>query len=247
MASELASHGRKTDSMVMHISPEELEMMEELFPGNLTVNPDTGMIEAWAWLAAVGKAIAAGASKVGPAIAEGVSKVGPALEKGISKAGTGLSKITEPLGKVGTMMGGQGGYGEAGGLVGPAQDPGLLGGLQENVSTFKGGLNNMLDKTGTTQEQRSALMGAYNQGKGGGGSMDTSSLNPNNFATGYPGPVTNAGVNPVAGGAVDPYAGMPPGAGQSLLEMYGKRSGGRGRASEQRRMREMMMSMMGPR
>jgi hypothetical protein len=78
--------------------------------------------------------------------------------------------------------------------------------------------------------------------------MDTSSLNPNNIATAYPGPVTNAGVNPVAGGAVDPYADLPPGGiipGQSLVEMYGKRSGGR--ASEQRRMREMMMSIMGTR
>ena len=50
MASGLASLGRKGDSMLVHMSPEEVGSLQKMalaHGGSLTINPDTGLPEAY--------------------------------------------------------------------------------------------------------------------------------------------------------------------------------------------------------
>ena len=49
---EIASMGRNGDTMLMHIQPGELEGLQSLL-GPVTMNPDTGNPEAFAWFAAL--------------------------------------------------------------------------------------------------------------------------------------------------------------------------------------------------
>ena len=47
MADELASRGRYGDSMLLHVRPDELQGLASL--GTLTINPDTGLPEAFSF------------------------------------------------------------------------------------------------------------------------------------------------------------------------------------------------------
>lgn len=49
-ARELAAYGRKGDSLLLHVSPEEVGILSMITPGGLTKNPQTGQPEAWASL-----------------------------------------------------------------------------------------------------------------------------------------------------------------------------------------------------
>ena len=68
MAGEVASRGRYGDSMLMHVNPAEVAIMEQMVPGSITTNPDTGYPEAFVWsipmimmaLGAVGGGVAGG-------------------------------------------------------------------------------------------------------------------------------------------------------------------------------------------
>ena len=47
MAEVLADRGRYGDSMLMHVSPSEVQAVSQAFPGMITTNPDTGQPEAF--------------------------------------------------------------------------------------------------------------------------------------------------------------------------------------------------------
>lgn len=49
-AQHLASKGRNGDSMLVHMNPIEVAWLNEQTPGGLTINPDTGQPEAFAFL-----------------------------------------------------------------------------------------------------------------------------------------------------------------------------------------------------
>jgi hypothetical protein len=49
LAEQVASKGRGGDSILMHIQPEELAGIAALLGQDLTINPETGMPEAWSW------------------------------------------------------------------------------------------------------------------------------------------------------------------------------------------------------
>jgi len=111
MADELASRGRYGDSMLLHVRPDELQGLASL--GTLTINPDTGLPEAFSFKSLLPAVGAIGATFL----------LGP--------AGLGL------LGGTGSLIGGAFGTGVAaglgsfaGGLV-AGQSPGqaALGGL----------------------------------------------------------------------------------------------------------------------
>lgn len=90
VADELASRGRYGDSMLLHVRPDELQGLASL--GTLTINPDTGLPEAFSFkslLPAVGGI--AGSILLGPAFA-GI--VGPAFGVGI---GAGLGSFAGGL------------------------------------------------------------------------------------------------------------------------------------------------------
>ncbi len=72
---EIASMGRNGDTMLMHINPSELQGLQSLL-GPVSINPDTGNPEAFAWLvpligAAMGTIAAGGMSdwELGPTLA----------------------------------------------------------------------------------------------------------------------------------------------------------------------------------
>ena len=74
-AEHLASKGRNGDTMLVHMNPIEVAWLNEQSPGGLTINPDTGQPEAFAFLLP----LLAGA--VGPGLmgAMGISGLGATL------------------------------------------------------------------------------------------------------------------------------------------------------------------------
>ena len=104
-------HGRGNDSMLVHMSPKEvnaLQAMAKQHGGSLTVNPQTGLPEA-GFLDAILPAVAG----VGLSLVPGV---GPLMAAGIVGAGTGL--LTKDLNK--GLLAGLGAFGGAslaGGLM----------------------------------------------------------------------------------------------------------------------------------
>lgn len=101
LAKQVASEGRGGDSTLLHIHPSELAGIEailrQLDPDvKITLNPETGMYEAFSWKKLLG-AIGLGAAAVGIAI-------------GTGGAGGALSaKLAALAGKVGTALGVKGG------------------------------------------------------------------------------------------------------------------------------------------
>ena len=118
IADQVASRGRNGDTMLMHINPEEVELIESLYPGSITINPVTGQPEAWAWLAALGKGIGAAAKGAAGAVAKGAKAIVPAVKGApgaVKRFGTGL-------------FGGDGGsLSPTGRPTGGIGSPGLLG------------------------------------------------------------------------------------------------------------------------
>ena len=117
MASEVASRGRLGDSMLMHINPVEVHVINELAPDLLTTNPDTGYPEA---IFGIDDAIIA-------AIALGIA--------GGAVGGTQAKKNDIPVWQGilgGAALGGMGGYAGAGALglggAGAGAGAGLVGG-----------------------------------------------------------------------------------------------------------------------
>jgi hypothetical protein len=121
-AQGLASLGRNGDSMLVHMSPEELQGLQGLAMaqgGSLTINPETGLPEAFK-LKNVFKAalpIAAGFMFPGaPAF------MGSMLGKGVfagALTGAGIAALSGENPFIGALTGGLGGYGGAG-LAGSA-------------------------------------------------------------------------------------------------------------------------------
>jgi hypothetical protein len=50
-AERLANQGRYGDSMMVHMNPTEVQVLNQMAPGGLTRNPQTGQPEAFAFLA----------------------------------------------------------------------------------------------------------------------------------------------------------------------------------------------------
>ena len=89
LAEQVAARGRGGDSTLMHIHPDELAGIASLL-GPMTINPETGMPEAWSWkklLAAIGM----GAAAIGLTIATG-GAAAPAAGKGFMAGLTALTK-----------------------------------------------------------------------------------------------------------------------------------------------------------
>jgi hypothetical protein len=130
-AQGLASLGRHGDSMLVHMSPHEVAGLQGLAMaqgGSLTINPNTGMPEAFnlgGFFSSFLPTIAgmAFAPATGGASLTTMSGMAPLLAGAATGAGLAAIKGEDPL--MGTLMGGLGGYG-GGQLAGPlsaAADP----------------------------------------------------------------------------------------------------------------------------
>lgn len=121
-AKGLAALGRKGDTMLMHVNPNEVAALSKIL-GPVTTNPSTGLPEAYGWANILGSALGGiGSFGTGAALSPIVSE---AFEEGIMK--DIMSKAVPALAGagIGAAIGGATG-GRAGAMGGAAQ--GLLSG-----------------------------------------------------------------------------------------------------------------------
>jgi len=119
IAEGLAAFGRGGDSMLMHVHPAEVEALNSMAPGSITINPDTGMPEAFFWL-------------IPTLLQTVVGGIGSAASAGLGAVGLGgLSPaITGTLGTLGGTSGLAGAMGSAGAALGaPAGVTAKLGSM----------------------------------------------------------------------------------------------------------------------
>jgi hypothetical protein len=113
-AQHLASRGRKGDSMLVHMAPEEVSGLQALAMaagGTLTLNPDTGLPEANFLKRLLPTLIGAGLSFI--------PGVGPLMAAGLVGGGTALASGSLEKGLM-AGLGAYGGAGLAGGLTAAA-------------------------------------------------------------------------------------------------------------------------------
>jgi len=108
-AQNLASKGRYGDTMLMHVTPEEVHGLSSL-RGGVTINPETGLPEAFPWLpilagAAIGGvgSAATGGDPIKGALLGGIGGFMPTALGGLAGA-TGLSNAWIGLGPIGQGM-----------------------------------------------------------------------------------------------------------------------------------------------
>ena len=126
-AQGLASLGRNGDSMLVHMSPEEFQGLQGLAMaqgGSLTINPDTGLPEAFKIKNLLKAALPIAAGFMFPQF--GTQFMGGILGKGIAAGaltGAGIAAFSGENPLLGALTGGLGGYGGAG-LAGSAANVG---------------------------------------------------------------------------------------------------------------------------
>ena len=111
IAQGLASLGRNGDSMLMHVSPEEVSSLQRMGKPHgisLTINPDTGLPEAFSF-GKFFKSIAPTIAGIVAAPATGGMSMAPILAG--AATGAGLAAISGDDILTGGLMGGFGGYG----------------------------------------------------------------------------------------------------------------------------------------
>ena len=116
MAQTVAGKGRYGDSMIMHVNPIEVAILDAQYPGMITKNPETGQPEAFLFLlpllAAAGSGIAATAGVLG-GIGSGIAALGAPL---LGALGTGATALGGAVGSgLGALGSGRGALGGAAG------------------------------------------------------------------------------------------------------------------------------------
>jgi hypothetical protein len=134
----LASLGRNGDSMLVHMSPEEVQGLQGLAMaqgGSLTINPDTGLPEAFKLKNVFKSALPIAAGFMFPGF--GTKIMGGMLGKGIAAGaltGAGIAALSGDNVLMGGLTGALGGYGGAG-LAGSAGKVGALKGAGAGAET----------------------------------------------------------------------------------------------------------------
>jgi len=159
VAEALAAFGRNGDSVLMHVNPVEVQALNNMAPGSITINPDTGQPEAFFWLI--------------PALLEGVlGAIGTgatAVASGLAGAGGGTA-IGGAASLIPEAIAGVAGFGEAamGGLAG------VLGAPEAAAATAPevfGEIPAMLTGTGAPAEITTAGMQGVGSGLAPGGGV----------------------------------------------------------------------------
>ena len=137
-AQNVSDAGRMGDSMLMHVNPEEVKGLASIAP--ITVNPETGLPEAFA--PAVLAALAAAAPAAVPAAATAAGIAGTAAAVGGYTGATALTAAAPALygGAAGTI----GGATAAGLGTGASWLSNLWGGYQALNPILKGGIRGIL-------------------------------------------------------------------------------------------------------
>jgi hypothetical protein len=180
IAKQMEAKGRKGDSMLVHMTPGEvagLQKLAEAAGGSLSVNPETGLVEANFLKDLIRSPFFAPLAGAGLMMIPGV---GPMMAAGLVGGGTALA--TGDVGK-GAMagLGAYGGAGLAGGLMGAgnaaasqaatAANPTVMGPMPGAATGLQAA------KTGATSLGTEAGRQAFMQGVGGvGGLAKTASM-----------------------------------------------------------------------
>ena len=174
IAKQMEAKGRKGDSMLVHMTPGEVEGLQKLaesMGGSLTVNPETGLVEANFLKKLISSPFFAPLAGAGLMMIPGV---GPMMAAGLVGGGTALA--TGDVGK-GAMagLGAYGGAGLAGGLMGAgnaaasqaatAANPAVMGPMPGAASGFEAA------KAGVSALGNEAGRSAFMQGVGGVGGL----------------------------------------------------------------------------
>jgi len=123
-AKGIASLGRNGDSMLMHVNPKEVAALSQIL-GPVTVNPKTGLPEAYNWANLLGSAVG-GIGSFGTGVALSPI-IGDFFEEGIMK--DIMSKAIPALAGAGIGAAVGGATGGKAGAMGGALQGGLSGGL----------------------------------------------------------------------------------------------------------------------
>jgi hypothetical protein len=174
IAKQMEAKGRKGDSMLVHMTPGEvagLQKLAESAGGSLTINPETGLVEANFLKKLISSPMFAPLAGAGLMMIPGV---GPMMAAGLVGGGTALA--TGDIGK-GAMagLGAYGGAGLAGGLMGAgnaavsqaatAANPAFMGPMPGAATGLQAA------KTGATSLGTEAGRQAFMQGVGGVGGL----------------------------------------------------------------------------
>lgn len=114
-ANNLSSLGRNGDTMLMHVNPEEVAGLAAILGKEPTVNPDTGLPEAFGWTNLISSALESlMGGGVGNAIYEPLKEWGTDAAKEVFSDPETVKSVGESLGIVGSGVGG----GLTGALIG---------------------------------------------------------------------------------------------------------------------------------
>jgi hypothetical protein len=176
-AEKLGAMGRNGDSIMMHVNPLEVQALENMRPGSITINPDTGQPEAFFWLipallqgvlGTAGTGLAAAGTGIGGAF--GTSALGSAV------GSTLAAPLTTAASALGTLGGTSGIAGSMGGLstaLGAPQGVAAALGAAPTVAVpagTTGSLSGTLGVTGATAG-KTGLAGAIETGASKLGSL----------------------------------------------------------------------------
>lgn len=214
----LKSKGRGTDTELVHMSKREIKGLQQLAMangGSLTINPDTGLVEAGFLEQALPVVAAAAATyfTAGAAAPALSAALGSSMAGGIAAgalAGAGISGLTAAItGKdVGqaALMGGLGGA-VSGGLGAYGEAPNLLADATQKTAV----------EAGTQAATQSATQGAVDAGIGAG----TSGYGEANALLSTPTAPITPTPTPITAGMPTPAPGTPGGAPtQEFLNAY---------------------------
>ena len=92
-AQDLASKGRYGDSMLVHMNPEEVAGIASLAPGQMTINPETGLPEAFKFRDFLRFALPIAGSIALPAMAPTLAGSSVFAKAALSGVGSGLGSL----------------------------------------------------------------------------------------------------------------------------------------------------------
>ena len=219
----LKSKGRGRDTELVHMSKREIKGLQDLAKaagGSLTVNPDTGLVEAGFLEDALPVVAAAAATyfTAGAAAPYMTAALGSSMAGGIAAgalAGAGISGLTAAItgrdvgnaalmgGVGGAISGGLGAYGDANILSDATQKVAIESGTQAAAQTATTGIGTGVDAAGNAVSMANPAGAGFINPETG--QAIAAPLNPYatqagmNAASMAPGPAQNAALNQLAG------------------------------------------------
>jgi len=198
IAKALASRGRNGDTMLMHVNPIEVEMLNRAYPGSVTINPDTGQPEAFFFLLPLLTALPSMIGALG-------SGLGAAAGSALGGLTGGAIGSTAGFGGIGSALLGSAGTG----VAGTTGATGLLG-AQSILTSIPSAIGSGMTSTANALAGLTGLPASAGAGSGTAGSIASGG--------GALGSGSTSGISAGLGGtATEGLASLVPGAAEAGL------------------------------